>query len=51
MSIEAVAFSGSLFENNKLFAKTVKEISSNHKIYFNNQLHTDKNNLFYVDQI
>jgi hydrogenase maturation factor HypF (carbamoyltransferase family) len=51
MGVEAVAFSGSLFENNKLFAKTVKEVSSNHKIYFNNQLHIDKNNLFYVDKI
>ena len=51
MGIEAVAFSGSLFENNRLFSKMAKEASSNHEIYFNNQLHIDKNNLFYVDQI
>jgi len=49
MDIEAVAFSGSLLENNKLFAKIVKEVSSNHQIYFNNQLHIDKNNLSATD--
>jgi len=51
MSVEAVAFSGSLLENNKLFSSIVKETSSNHKIYFNNQLHIDKNNLFYINKI
>ena len=51
MDIETAVFAGSLLENNKLFSRIVKETASNHKIYFNNQLHTDKNNLFYVDKI
>jgi len=51
MGTEAVLFAGSLLQNNKLFAKLVQETSSNHKIYFNNQLLVDDTNLFYVDKL
>ena len=50
MDIKAVAFSGSLLNNAKVFAKVVQESVSNHKIYFNTQLPTDNKNLFYADE-
>ncbi len=51
MGIDAVVCSGSLFGNKQVFIKMVTELTNNHNVYFNNQLHIDKNNLFYIDQI
>jgi len=46
MDVEAVAISGSLLENKKLFAKLDADCSLNHKLYFNNELLVDEKNIF-----
>lgn len=47
MSITSVVVTGSLLGNRHLFSKMSKEISVNHKIYFNNQMPVDGINMFY----
>jgi len=49
MNTSAVAISGSLLENKKLFIKISTDCVINHTLYFNNQLLVDENNIFYGD--
>ena len=51
MDVEAFAYAGSLFHNNRFFAKLVKEVAQNHDVFFNNQLPLDGKNLLYTDDI
>ncbi|MDO9266396.1 MAG: hydrogenase [Sulfurimonas sp.] len=47
MKSDAVVVTGSLLENRHLFSKLSKEVSVNHKLYFNKELPVDGKNILY----
>ncbi|WP_324170858.1 hydrogenase [Sulfurimonas sp.] len=47
MNTDVVVATGSLLGNNHLFSKLDKEVSINHKLYFNKQLPVDGDNILY----
>ena len=47
MDTTAIAVSGSMLENKHLFSKISQEISTNHRVYFNNELPVDGRNSLY----
>jgi hypothetical protein len=47
MKSDAVVVTGSLLQNRHLFSKLSKEVSVNHKLYFNKELPVDGKNILY----
>lgn len=47
MKSDAVVVTGSLLQNRHLFSKLSKEVSINHKLYFNKELPIDGKNILY----